>query len=73
MTKLPISVMVSYPVKYFFDHNGDDIFKYKVTRKMWLCLFIIILVWFILLQIVRELCCKTVRYVKPKRLIDKDD
>ena len=68
-----MKVVLNFPVTYFFDHNGDDIFKFKVTRKIWLVFSIILMIIFTVIQIIRELCCKTVRYVKPKRLIDKDD
>lgn len=73
MINLPYSVAMNYPVAFFFDYNGNDIFKHKLRRKMKLVFFTICLVIFIIVQIIRELCCKTVRYVKPKRLIDKDD
>lgn len=73
MLNIPFGVAKQFPVSYFFDWNGNDIFKHKLRRKMKLVVATICLVIFIIIQIIRELCCKTVRYVKPKRLIDKDD
>lgn len=66
-------VVTHTPLGWIVDYDGEDIFGFKLVRKLAVCVAILLLVIFLFIQIIRELCCKTVRYVKPKRLIDKDD
>jgi len=47
LTKIPVRVAKQFPLNYFFDHDGDDLFKYKETRKMRLVFALILLIIFI--------------------------
>lgn len=49
MVNVPFSVASNFPVNYFFDWNGNDIFKHKLTRKMRLVFATILLIMFITL------------------------
>lgn len=70
---LPVWLIENTPITLISNWDGNDIFLFKLKNKIIFVALVILSAILSMVQIMRILCCTSIRYVKPKRLIDKDD